>query len=145
MAMRIAMSSGERIWHAGVGRASAGSGGGRRPQRNGAFPGESVRDDRHQIIIARLPAEPFAHAIGARDEGRRIAGTARPDLYEVDATLWVPLSALRDEGAVSELLVELGAGQSQRFPSLQYREYVIWGLTHGILTTFLQVAEGAGI
>ncbi len=71
--------------------------------------------------------------------------TARPDGREVDATLWVPLSALREEGAVSELLIELGAGERRSFPSLQYREYVIWGLTHGILTTFLHVAGEAGV
>lgn len=71
--------------------------------------------------------------------------TARPDGREVDATLWVPLSALREERAVSELLIELGNGESRRFPSLNYGEYVIWGLTHGILTSFLGVAEGAGI
>ncbi len=71
--------------------------------------------------------------------------TARPDGREVDATLWVPLSALRDERAVSELLVELGAGQSRSFPSLQYGEYVIWGLTHRILIQFLETAAGAGV
>ncbi len=70
---------------------------------------------------------------------------ARPDGREVDATLWVPLSALRDEGAVSELLVELGGGASRRFPSLTYGEYVIWGLTHHILTQFLDLAERAGL
>lgn len=70
---------------------------------------------------------------------------ARPDGREVDATLWVPLAALRDERAVSELLVELGGGQSRSFPSLQYGEYVIWGLTHRILTQFLELAEAAGV
>lgn len=71
--------------------------------------------------------------------------TARPDGREVDATLWVPLSALREPGAVSELLIELGNGESRRFPSLLYQDHVIWGLTHGILTTFLRVAEQAGV
>lgn len=71
--------------------------------------------------------------------------TARPDGIEVDATLWVPLTALREKDAVSELLIELGSGESRTFPSLQYREYVIWGLTHGILTTFLDVAAEAGV
>lgn len=70
---------------------------------------------------------------------------AQPDGIEVDATLWVPLSALREKNAVSELLIELGTGESRSFPSLQYGEYVIWGLTHAILTSFLQVAEGAGV
>lgn len=70
---------------------------------------------------------------------------AAPDGREVDATLWVPISALRDEGAVSELLVELGEGGSRRFPSLNYGEYVIWGLTHRILTQFLGRVEEAGL
>lgn len=70
---------------------------------------------------------------------------ATPDGREVDATLWVPLSALRDEGAVSELLVELGGGSSRRFPSLTYGEYVIWGLTHRILTQFLDLVQAVGL
>ena len=57
---------------------------------------------------------------------------------EVETAIWVPLSALRDEEAASEILIEL-EGDSRSFPSLQFGEYVIWGLTHRILTQFLEL------
>jgi 8-oxo-dGTP pyrophosphatase MutT (NUDIX family) len=71
--------------------------------------------------------------------------TAVPDPREVDAALWVPLDALRDPGAVSEILIELGDGQRRSYPSLRYCEHVIWGLTHRILTQFLAIAEEIGV
>lgn len=69
---------------------------------------------------------------------------ATPDRHEVDAAIWVPLSALRDDRAVSEILIELHDG-TRRFPSLVYGEYVIWGLTHRILLQFLELAGQAGL
>ena len=53
----------------------------------------------------------------------------------------MPLPALRDESAASEILIEL-EGAAHSFPSLQYGEYVIWGLTHRILVQFLGITEG---
>ena len=58
--------------------------------------------------------------------------------HEVEAAIWVPLSALRDESAVDEILITLEGG-SRAFPSLRYGEYVIWGLTHRILMQFLEI------
>jgi hypothetical protein len=69
---------------------------------------------------------------------------AHPDLHEVAGAAWVPLAALRAEGAVSEILIELAEG-SRSFPSLKYGDYVIWGLTHRILVQFLELAETAGL
>jgi 8-oxo-dGTP pyrophosphatase MutT (NUDIX family) len=69
---------------------------------------------------------------------------AVPDAREVDAALWVPAGALRDEAAVSEILIEL-QNESRRFPSLVYQEHVIWGLTHRILTQFMEVLDEAGL
>lgn len=63
------------------------------------------------------------------------------DSREVEAAIWVPLSALRDESAASEILITLEGG-SRAFPSLIYGEYVIWGLTHRILTRFLEIIDG---
>jgi 8-oxo-dGTP pyrophosphatase MutT (NUDIX family) len=62
------------------------------------------------------------------------------DTREVEAAIWVPLSALRDESAVSEILITLEGG-SLAFPSLKYRDYVIWGLTHRILVQFLELTR----
>lgn len=60
---------------------------------------------------------------------------------EVAVAIWIPISALRDETAASEILIELEGG-ARAFPSLQYGDYVIWGLTHRILTQFLEITRG---
>jgi 8-oxo-dGTP pyrophosphatase MutT (NUDIX family) len=69
---------------------------------------------------------------------------AIPDPRDVDAAVWVPIPALRAQGAVSEILIQLQEGE-RAFPSLRFGEYVIWGLTHRILVQFLEVAEEAGV
>lgn len=90
----------------------------------------------------RLPALVIAPFVVAVDPATRAIADAR----EVAATLWVPLSALRHEGAMSTIVIgaeEGGAGRE--FPSLVYQEHVIWGLTHRILTQFLDLAGEAGV
>lgn len=85
----------------------------------------------------RLPAvviAPFVFAVDATT-------SAIPKADEVEAAVWVPISALRDEQAASEILIELEGG-SLAFPSLKYGEYVIWGLTHRILVQFLDLTVG---
>lgn len=82
------------------------------------------------VVIA-----PFVAAVPA-------TAAAYPASREVAQTLWVPLSALRDDSAVSELLIELSDGPLT-FPSLTYGGHVIWGLTHRILTQFLEIVESA--
>lgn len=62
------------------------------------------------------------------------------DTREVEAAIWVPLSALRDESAASEILITMEGG-SRSFPSLKYGDYVIWGLTHRILMQFLELTR----
>lgn len=59
-----------------------------------------------------------------------------PDPAEVAAALWVPVAELRDEAAMGEVLIELEGGP-RSFPAIRYRDYEIWGLTHRILTQFL--------
>ena len=81
------------------------------------------------LIIA-----PFVFAVPAET-------TPVIDTREVEAAIWVPLSALRDESAASEILITLEGG-SHAFPSLRYGEYVIWGLTHRILVQFLELTKG---
>jgi 8-oxo-dGTP pyrophosphatase MutT (NUDIX family) len=81
------------------------------------------------LIIA-----PFAFAV-PRDT------TPTIDTREVEAAIWVPLSELRNESAASEILITLEGG-SRSFPSLKYGDYVIWGLTHRILTQFLEMSDG---
>ena len=88
----------------------------------------------------RLPSivvAPFVAAVPSHT-------TPTPSAVEVEAALWIPLPALREPGAVSELLVELQDGP-RSYPSLRYGEYVIWGLTHRVLSQFLAVCEEAGL
>jgi 8-oxo-dGTP pyrophosphatase MutT (NUDIX family) len=87
--------------------------------------------------LPRVVISPFVVAIPPSIE-------AQPDPREVLTAAWVPMPALRDAGAVSELFIERDGGRL-RFPSLIWQDYVIWGLTHRILGQFLEVAAGAGL
>lgn len=69
---------------------------------------------------------------------------ATPAPAEVKTALWVPLEHLASDEAVDEVLIELEEG-SLAFPALTYREHVIWGLTHRILTGFMDAAREAGL
>lgn len=69
---------------------------------------------------------------------------AVPAPSEVDAAIWVPLPHLASDEAVDEVLIELEE-ESFRFPALSYQDYVIWGLTHRILTDFMDIARQAGV
>lgn len=64
--------------------------------------------------------------------------SAHPDPREVQAAIWVPIDALRQTSALSEVAIELPTGRG-RFPSLVYEDYVIWGLTFRILEQFLSL------
>lgn len=64
--------------------------------------------------------------------------TATPN-EEVDEVVWVPLEELRAPGSVTEHLLEIEGHGPMRFPAFGTRGYVIWGLTHRILTTFLEL------
>jgi 8-oxo-dGTP pyrophosphatase MutT (NUDIX family) len=69
---------------------------------------------------------------------------AVPSPAEVETALWVPLPHLASESAVDEILIELEEG-STAFPALSYQDYVIWGLTHRIITDFMDVAKGGRV
>ena len=77
----------------------------------------------------RILVRPFVFADG---DGVQ----ARPN-EEVDVAEWIPLTELLEPGAVTEHLLELEDLGPLRFPAYGARGYVIWGLTHRILTGFL--------
>ena len=79
----------------------------------------------------RIVVRPFVFAVPADAE-------AVPN-EEVDAAVWIPLRELREPGAVTEHLFEIEGIEPMRFPAFGARGYVVWGLTHRILTTFLEV------
>lgn len=73
------------------------------------------------------------------------AGTgAEPSPDEVETALWVPLTRLASDDAVDEVLIQL-EGEEIRLPALNYEDYIIWGLTHRILTGFMDLARAAGV
>jgi len=89
----------------------------------------------------RLPPIVIAPFVAVVPPGTLAVADGR----EVETTLWIPVSALRDDAAVSEILIELQDGGSKAFPSFVYKDHVIWGLTHRILTQFIDVLELAGL
>jgi 8-oxo-dGTP pyrophosphatase MutT (NUDIX family) len=83
----------------------------------------------------RLPPlviAPFVLAVPPNTE-------AEPNPAEVQAAIWVPLEALRDERSASKIVLELEQGPLQ-FPAYEYRDYVVWGLTYRVLEQFLELA-----
>ena len=84
---------------------------------------------------ARAPSivvRPFAFAVPPATE-------AVPHAAEVDAAVCIPLRELMEPGAVTEYLLEMEGIEPMRFPAFGARGYVVWGLTHRILTTFLEI------
>ncbi|HEX6133748.1 MAG TPA: CoA pyrophosphatase [Longimicrobiales bacterium] len=103
-------------------------------QRVGTFLGAL---DEVAPSTSRLPpilVAPFVLAVPP-DTG------ATPEPREVQAAFWVPIDALRDADAASEILVHADGGPL-RFPSLTWAEYVVWGLTYRILQQFLEISSG---
>ena len=83
---------------------------------------------------ARAPGivvSPFVFAVAADAE-------AVPN-HEVQAAVWVPLGHLQHPGAATEYLYAMGDGRTLTFPAFDARGYVVWGLTHRILTGFLEL------
>jgi 8-oxo-dGTP pyrophosphatase MutT (NUDIX family) len=62
---------------------------------------------------------------------------------EVDEAVWVSVAELMEPGAVTEHLLEIEGMGPLRFPAFGTRGYVIWGLTHRILTSFLELYAAA--
>jgi 8-oxo-dGTP pyrophosphatase MutT (NUDIX family) len=86
------------------------------------------------VLLPPIVVAPFVLAVPPETR-------AAPDGREVQAALWVPVDALRDATAMSEVLIDLPHG-ARRFPSLVFREFEIWGLTYRILHQFLELTEG---
>lgn len=79
----------------------------------------------------RITVSPFVFAVPPEVE-------ARPNA-EVAQAIWVPLAELAEPGAATEYLHEMGDGTVASFPAYGARGNVVWGLTHRILTGFLEL------
>jgi 8-oxo-dGTP pyrophosphatase MutT (NUDIX family) len=58
---------------------------------------------------------------------------------EIQSHRWIPVSALRDPQYRSELS-HLSRGLKLMFPSIVFKGFTIWGLTHQIVSNFLEIA-----
>ena len=57
---------------------------------------------------------------------------------EVAEAYWAPLGDLWDQSNASELRIERN-GVAMMLPAIRFREHLIWGLTHRVLTLFSDV------
>lgn len=88
----------------------------------------------------RLPPVVIAPLVAAVAPGTE----ATPDGIEVTTVLWMALADLRDPASRAEHPV--GEGDFRRvFPAIRHGKHVVWGVTHRILTGFLEIAERAGV
>lgn len=56
--------------------------------------------------------------------------------HEVESARWAPIGHLMAAASAMEHVHTLASGEKVPFPAIGYQEYVIWGLTHRILTQF---------
>lgn len=92
---------------------------------------DDVRPNRGGPPIA---VAPFVFAVSPTTQ-------VHPNPVEVARTVWIPLNHLTDPASAAEHLHLLPGGEEQRFPALVYRDHIIWGLTHRMLTQFLEIAR----
>lgn len=129
--------------------------GGRRSAGDRDLLATACREAHEEVGI---PVESVGTFVGALDEVAPVSvrlppvvvapfvltvppGTsATPDPREVQAAFWVPVEALRDRSAASEILIDGDAGPLS-FPSVTYEDHVIWGLTFSILQQFLETID----
>jgi len=102
-------------------------------QRTGTFVGALDEVAPSSSRLLPIVIAPFVLAVPPDT-------SATPSPREVQAALWVPIDALRETDAMSEINIEMREGV-QAFPSLVYADYVIWGLTYRILQQFLSVTD----
>ncbi len=132
--------------------------GGRRETQDGDLLSTALRETEEEVGII----VPDTLILGALDELRPtsrhrfrltiapyvaavpVETAPVPSPAEVETAVWMPLPHLANDEAVDEVLIEL-EGESFSLPALNYQEYVIWGLTHRILTDFMAVAREAGL
>ena len=60
---------------------------------------------------------------------------------EIEGHFWMPLSALREPGRRSTLVLRRG-GEEMTFPTIEYAGHTVWGLTYSIVQNFLTLLEG---
>jgi len=82
------------------------------------------------VRLPRLTIYPFVFGV-LHDASARVASP------EVDRVLWVSLDALRSPAVHGEAEIELPGG-TRTFPCFHVDGEVVWGLTYGIVSQFLE-------
>lgn len=83
--------------------------------------------------LLNLVIRPFVCAVTA-------PVTLAPERREVQSAFWIPLASLRQDD-VRAVFRHRQQGLETEHPAFVYRGHTIWGLTHRILTGFLQVLD----
>ena len=133
--------------------------GGRRSNEDPDLIATAYRETEEEIGVA---VRQFGHHLGALDEVAPMTPRLPPIVIspfvvavpestmpvvnpaEVEFAVWVPVPALREPGAMDEILIRF-EGTSRSLPSRRYGEHVIWGLTLRILEQFFEVLEENGL
>ena len=79
----------------------------------------------------RITVAPFVFAVPA--------GTEAEPNEEVALAIWVALAELSEPGGAAEYLHEMGDGTVMAFPAYGAHGHLVWGITHRILTGFLEL------
>lgn len=131
--------------------------GGRRQVEDADLAATAARETREEVAIdvgaggrllgeldelaprsARIPSivvSPFVYHVPEDAE-------PRPN-HEVQVAVWVPVDELLHPDAATEHLHELAEGSTLRFPAFDARGHVVWGMTHRILSGFLELYAAA--
>jgi 8-oxo-dGTP pyrophosphatase MutT (NUDIX family) len=113
----------------------------------------AIRESREEVGVHLDPAS----ALGRLDDVSPISGAPRIAVsawvfgtspgtvtrlnHEAELAIWVPIPELLHPGIRTEHLHALADGETLRLPAFGYRDHVIWGLTHRILSQFLEIAR----
>jgi 8-oxo-dGTP pyrophosphatase MutT (NUDIX family) len=84
-----------------------------------------------------LVITPFVYAVTA-------PVTLAPNRAEVQSAFWVPLASLRHRDVLGTFRHQRD-GQFADYPAFVYRGHTIWGLTHRILTGFLDLVQAGTV
>ncbi|MGH7468799.1 MAG: NUDIX hydrolase [Longimicrobiales bacterium] len=91
-------------------------------------------------MAPRLPPLVIApFAVGVSETSMPVANPV-----EVDFAVWIPVPALREPGAMGEILIHF-EGTQHSLPSRRFGDHVIWGLTLRILEQFFSVMDESGL
>lgn len=101
------------------------------PRRAGRWLG-SLDDLAPASGVRRIVVQPHVFAVGGD-------AAPVPDPREVAAALWIPVGELADPATATEHLLELEGGARLRLPAFGTRGQVIWGMTHRMLSQFLEL------